>query len=357
MEKNIQEIDLLVLFKKLVAHKKVLIKFILTTTILGIIIAFSLPKMYKVNVTISPESGANESNNGLGNMATILGIGGIGTINKDAVNSSMFPELIQSTPFILEIYNLKIPKNQSDEIISLSQYIKTQKQPWWNHILKLPSSTISYIFSIFNNNDLNKSICNNKIDPFKLTKEQLSTINSIKNSLSATEDTKNGMTIISATFQDPEITAIVADSVVNKLQQYVINYRTKKAYEDYLYLEKLCNERKKEYHNAQYIYANFIDTNKNITSQRTQAEGTRLQNEMNMAFQIYNQIEMQLQVAKAKIQEAKPVFAIVEPATIPLYPTSPNKRSIILGTMFLGLISGSIWILWGKKIWKMLRNK
>ena len=99
-----------------------------------------------------------------------------------------------------------------------------------------------------------------------------------------------------------------------------------------------------------------MDANRNVVLQRTQAEGTRLQNDMSIAFQIYSQVETQLQVARAKVQEAKPVFAIVEPATVPLSPSSPNKKIIILGLMFLGFIGSSAWILFGKELWQSLRD-
>ena len=164
------------------------------------------------------------------------------------------------------------------------------------------------------------------------------------------------MIIVSATFQDPEVAAIVADSTVAKLQEYIIDYRTRKAQEDCNYLDKLCKERKEEYHKAQQAYADFMDTNRNVILQRTQAEGTRLQNDMSIAFQIYSQVETQLQVARAKVQEAKPVFAIVEPATVPLSPSSPNKKVLVLIFIFLGFVGSSSWILFGKNIWKNLKN-
>ena len=99
-----------------------------------------------------------------------------------------------------------------------------------------------------------------------------------------------------------------------------------------------------------------MDTNRNVILQRTQAEGTRLQNDMSIAFQIYSQVETQLQVARAKVQEAKPVFAIVEPATVPLSPSSPNKKVLVLIFIFLGFVGSSSWILFGKNIWKNLKN-
>lgn len=47
------------------------------------------------------------------------------------------------------------------------------------------------------------------------------------------------MTSVTATFQNPKVAAVVADSVVKKLQEYIIDYRTFKSKEDCLYLEKL----------------------------------------------------------------------------------------------------------------------
>lgn len=78
---------------------------------------------------------------------------------------------------------------------------------------------------------------------------------------------------------------------------------------------------------------------------------------MNLAFQIYSQIETQLQTAKAKIQEAKPVFTIVEPASVPLRPIYPNKIIIILAFILGGLIIDSGWIIFGQQLWLILKEE
>lgn len=355
MEQENMRIDLNAILKELIRYKCWIIKFICYGIILGIIIIISLPKTYRVNITLSPESGQNGSSSNLAGMASMLGIGGIGGNGQEALNSTMFPDLIKSTPFILEMYNVEVTPQKSQHAIKLSDYIDTQKSPWWGYIFKLPGIAINGIKSLFISNE-NTNESNSIIDPFRLTGEQNGKINAIKGALSASEDKKSGMTIVSATFQDPEVAATVADSAVAKLQKYIIDYRTRKAQEDCNYLEKLCKERKEEYYKAQKAYADFMDANRNVVLQRTQAEGTRLQNDMSIAFQIYSQVETQLQVARAKVQEAKPVFAIVEPATVPLSPSSPNKKIIILGLMFLGFIGSSAWILFGKELWHSLRS-
>lgn len=349
------EIDLRALIYNLWNKRKTILKIMGIGLLAGIVIAFSIPKTYKVDITLSPESGQNSNTNNFAGMASMLGIGGIGGNGQEALNSTMFPDLIKSTPFILEMYNVEVTPQTSQHAIKLSDYIDTQKSPWWGYIFNLPGMAINGIKSLFISNE-NTNDSNHIIDPFRLTGEQNRKIAIIKGALSATIDSKSNMTIVSATFQDPEVAATVADSAVAKLQKYIIDYRTRKAQEDCNYLEKLCKERKEEYYKAQKAYADFMDANRNVVLQRTQAEGTRLQNDMSIAFQIYSQVETQLQVARAKVQEAKPVFAIVEPATVPLSPSSPNKKIIILGLMFLGFIGSSAWILFGKELWHSLRS-
>lgn len=138
------------------------------------------------------------------------------------------------------------------------------------------------------------------------------------------------MTSVTATFQDSKVAAVVADSVVKKLQEYIIDYRTSKSKEDCLYLEKLFKERQQEYYEAQRKYADYMDSHDNIILQSVRTEQERLQNDMSLAYQVYSQVAGQLQVARAKVQEEKPVFAVVEPAVVPLYPSGTSRKVYVL---------------------------
>ena len=341
------EIDFKKLAGKIQKSKRILLRNCIIGGLIGLIIAFSLPKTYKVDVTLSPESGQNGTGAGLSGMASMLGVSNLGTSGQDALNSSMFPDLIKSTPFILEVYNINVTSEDGKEM-TLSEYIKTQKKPWWGYVFGLPGRAFRGVMSLFHSEDSSRNEKRAEIDPFKLTPEQSGNIAAIKNALSVTVDKKSAMTVVSVTFQDPVVAAITADSAVMKLQKYIIDYRTKKAQADCDYLEKVCKQRKDEYLKTQRDYADFMDMNRNVVLQRTQAEGMRLQNDMSIAFQVYSQVETQLQVARAKVQEAKPVFAIVEPATVPLHPAGPNKMLIIVECLFLAFAGSSAWILFRK---------
>ena len=156
------------------------------------------------------------------------------------------------------------------------------------------------------------------------------------------------MTSVIATFQNPKVAAVVADSVVKKLQEYIIDYRTFKAKEDCLYLEKLFKERQQEYYAAQKKYAYYLDSHDNIILQSVRAEQERLQNDMNLAYQVYSQVASQLQVARAKVQEEKPVFAVVEPAVVPLEPSGTSRKVYVLVFIFLAVCIVIFWDLFGK---------
>lgn len=121
-------------------------------------------------------------------------------------------------------------------------------------------------------------------------------------------------------------------------------------------MEELYKERQQEYYNAQSKYAHYFDTNRNIAFQSVRAEQERLQNDMNLAYQVYSQVAQQLQVARAKIQEEKPVFAIVEPASIPLEPSGSSRKIILAGIIFIAICSAGAWKLFGQEYWHQFRK-
>ena len=77
---------------------------------------------------------------------------------------------------------------------------------------------------------------------------------------------------------------------------------------------------------------------------------------MNLAFQVYSQVAQQLQVARAKIQEEKPVFAVVEPATVPLQSSGTSRKVIVLGFIFLAVCVTGGWELIGQEYWHKLKS-
>lgn len=346
-----QEIDLLDLLRKVIAIRKTLYKAAGIGLVVGIIIAFSIPRQYTVSVTLAPEMGNDAKSSGLASMASSFLGGGAMSNSPDALNATLSSEIISSTPFLLELFDTRVKSLDGEVDTTLVAYLDTQRAPWWSLILGAPGKAIGAIRGLFSE----KVDTATAFNPFQLTKEENKKVETLRKTIQANIDKKTGITTLSVTLQDPKVSAMVADSVVNKLQQYIINYRIAKAKEDCAYLEQLYKERQQEYYDTQQRYARYVDANKSLVLQSVRTEQERLQNDMNLAYQVYSQVAQQLQVARAKIQEEKPVFAIVEPATIPLQ-ASNSRKIVIIGFIFIALVGTIGWKLFSASFLKQFRQ-
>ncbi|MFR6073363.1 chain-length determining protein [Phocaeicola coprocola] len=347
------EIDWMEILRKIISIRKTLYKAAGVGVVLGIIIALSIPKQYTVKVTLSPEMGGDKASGGLASLSSSFLGGGASSNSPDALNATLAPDIVASTPFVLELFNTRVQTLDGELDTTLVAYLDEQKTPWFSYIIKAPGMAIGAIKSIFTE----KVDTVSALNPFQLTEKEATKVEGLRKAIIANVDKKTAMTTITVTLQDPKVTAIVADSIVAKLQQYIIDYRIKKAKEDCSYLEQLYKERQQEYYNAQSKYAHYFDSNRNIALQSVRAEQERLQNDMNLAYQVYSQVAQQLQVARAKIQEEKPVFAIIEPAIVPLLPSSTSRKAIIIGFIFLSIAIVGGWQLLGKEYWDKLKNQ
>ena len=345
------EIDWMDILRRIYAIRKTLYKAAGVGVVLGIIIALSIPKQYTVTVTLSPEMGGDKASGGLASLASSFLGGGATSSSNDALNVTLAPDIVASTPFILELFSTRVQTLDGELDTTLIAYLGEQKQPWWGYIKAAPSMAIGAIKSLFTE----EADTTATLNPFQLTEKETAKVKGLRQSILAEVDKKTAMTTITVTLQDPKVTAIVADSVVAKLQQYIIDYRIKKAKEDCAYLEELYHERQQEYYEAQSKYAHYFDTNRNIAFQSVRAEQERLQNDMSLAYQVYSQVAQQLQVARAKIQEEKPVFAVVEPATIPLQPSGTSRKMILVGVIFFVVCGTGLWKLLGLPYWNNIR--
>ena len=344
------EIDLMDLLRKVIGIRKKIYKAAGIGLIIGIIVAISIPKQYTVEVTLSPEMGSNKGGGLSGLAASFLGSGVSMGDGTDALNASLSADIVSSTPFLLELSNMKVPVSGSEEI-SLSSYLDEESSPWWSYVIGFPGMVIGGVKSLFIE-DEDESIFSDKASQgtIELSKKESQKIESLKKKIVASVDKKTSMTSVTATFQDSKVAAVVADSVVKKLQEYIIDYRTSKSKEDCLYLEKLFKERQQEYYEAQRKYADYMDSHDNIILQSVRTEQERLQNDMSLAYQVYSQVAGQLQVARAKVQEEKPVFAVVEPAVVPLYPSGTSRKVYVLVFVFLSVCIVISWNLFGKDL-------
>ena len=237
---------------------------------------------------------------------------------------------------------------------NLYTYLKEeQRSPWWSAIISFPFKCLGWVMSLFKEEEEGTD---GGVNPFQLTKDEDGVVKALNERIAVSVDKKTSLISLSVTMQDPLISATMTDTVMAKLQDYITEYRTNKARHDLDFTQKLYDEAQKKYYDAQQAYADYVDMNQNISLRSVQTRQERLQNEMNLAYNLYNQTAQQLQLAKAKVQENTPVYTIVQAATVPLKASKPSKLMILVGFVFLAGVGSVGWILFGRNIWTSLKQ-
>lgn len=355
-----KEIDLLELFHKLWMRKKMILIWCMWGVLAGLIIAFSIPKEYSTSIKLAPEAknGRAAVSGGLGALASMAGISAGGNTSSDAVYPQLYPDIVGSVPFILSLLDVPVT-DQKDQHYTIREYLLDKtRRPWWNAVMGAPRKAIGFVLSGGGGSkDKGEKDTLMTFSAFKLSPEDDGLVGELRQRVTASVDQKTNVITIEAQMQDPMVSAILADTVVARLQEYVTNYRTDKARQDLVYALKLNDEAQDEYYKAQQRLADYTDRNQNIATQSARITRDRLENEASLAFNLYNETALQVQNAKSRVQEYTPVYTTIIPATVPMRPTSPRKGLIIGGCTFLAFIACCAWILFGSPLLKEFKEK
>lgn len=345
-----KEIDLMELGMKLWQQRKKLIKWSVIGAVIGVVVAFSIPKEYDTTVKLAPEmSGQQKATGGIASLAAMAGIGGLNSGGVDAVYPMLYPDVVNSVPFMTSLFDVPVHDKKGKNETTVRLYLEEDtKSPWWGVVLGLPGKLIALVRPADDDDEPEGAPGEHKTNAFRLTKAEDELVESLRARIGTSVDTKTSVVTINVKMQDPMVSALLADTVVKRLQEYITDYRTNKARQDLEYIAKLNEEAKANYYAAQEKLAAYQDRNQGISLHAAQTTRERLENESSLAFTLYNQTSQQLQAAKAKVQENTPAYAEIVPATVPVQQTSPRKIFILIGFTFLAFVACAAWILFGK---------
>ena len=351
-----QEIDIMELISKLWKKRAMIIKWCIAGAVIGLVAGFSIPKTYTASVTLAPES-QQKTSSSVSSIASMMGVNLNNSV--DAISVEMFPDVVHSTPFIVELFDLPVTFERKDSVIttSLVEYMKEyQKSPWWTPVLKFPMTALGWCIDLVRSDKEEEEAGDGTLDPSNLPKKERGVVKYFAENIMVNVDKKTGKTSMSLVMQDPLVVATVMEAVTENLKDYMSDYRTSKARQDIENLEVICDQRKADYYKAQQAYAQFVDANQSVIRQSAQAERERLQQEMNLAYQVYSQVATNLEGARIQEQQAKPVFVILDPVTVPIRKTAPSKAKMLVIFTFLAGCCAVAWVLFGDEYWKKLKE-
>lgn len=330
------------LWQDIKKHRKLYYKVLPITFVAIAFLTLSIPNYYRCTVMLAPElSTGNRANSSLASLASNFGINlNLNRPSVDAILPTLYPDLMNSVAFRASLFPVKVRyENDSTDLMTYYDYLKDhQKYPWWTTAIDAVFQVLLYPFKS------KESDGNSEVNTFQLTKQQARIAKLIAKRVVCDVDKKTMAITINVTDQDPLICAIVADSVQNRLQEFITDYRTKKARIDLAYNKKLYDEARERYENARKAYASHADANRNVLFEGSQTEILKYQNEMNIEFQAYSQVVAQMYMAEAKVQEETPAFTTLQPASVPIKKAGPSRAKTCLAFLFLAFLISTAWI-------------
>jgi len=335
--KSSKVIDLRVICNQIWDNRRLFYKVLPIVFVLSCIYIFSLPRYYTSNIKLAPEMENSGTGGTLGSIAASFGLDLSEMQTSDAITPLLYPNLMEDNGFVASLMNIQV-KSQDGEInTNYHDYLKKhQKFAWWNY-------PINWLKSLLPKKEDKGGTKNGTYDPYNLPKSEEDVLSAARGNISIAIDKKTGVISISVESQDPLICRTLADSVKEKLQVFITDYRTNKARIDYEYYKKLTADAKQDYEKVRRYYASMADASTNIRLRSVELKMEDVENDMQLKLNAYSTINAQLQAAKAKVQEKTPAFTMIKGASVPVKPAGPKRMIFVAAMMMLATFVTIVW--------------
>jgi uncharacterized protein involved in exopolysaccharide biosynthesis len=335
------------IWRALLKYKFLIAITALLFAVLGALYSLTINNEYEASVKMVPESADSKSGGsggGLGGLSSLAGLAGInigGATGVDAIQPAMYPNIVESIPFLQELVHAKIYNPKIKKWQVLRDYLKEHQS---NAPIKLYDSEkleeerAKKQLSDVDLKDLNVPISPGQtIDFINIDLKEAQILKKLKSYIKVEVDKKTMFLTITCTLQNPIIAANLTSLVQSQLTRYIVNYRTEKVRKEMEFLTSRQAEARKRYDQALFTFSNYKDQNRNRFLNVAKTQEKKLQYEVDLAFNLYSSLTSQLSEAQIRVQKETPIFKVLEPAQVPLSRSSPKRSLITIGAMFIGI--------------------
>jgi hypothetical protein len=154
-----------------------------------------------------------------------------------------------------------------------------------------------------------------------------------------------GVTEILTRLPDPKAAALVNALVVERIQEYMTEYRIEKARQNFENVTLQYEEARTRYEEAQLELAEYQDANINVRSNVVRTQEEYLRDQRNLRFNVYNSLAQEVEQARLVMQQEIPVFNILEKPNVPTSSYTGSSDLVLVFSIVLGFFSGAFWVL------------
>ena len=328
-------------------------KLIIVVAVLFIMLAFVdyklSPAEYQSEATVFLESGSGNGSTAAA-LAGLLSGAPAASSGGETFGPAMYPKIVSSQAFLNALAVIKIPANPyTKDSITLEEYFaKGAPLSFFQKVKNLPTS-LAHIFSRSVQEPAPKVIPLPKIVDSTLTvQSQISANMFFSNKVPPIvqlEGPRNrvitilrprikvkvvdGEVTVSVKMPDSFLAAAVNKILLEQLINYVTAFKTMKQQTSIDFLQRRFAESKGVYMAEQQSLAGLKDNSLGVIFESAQTRQQVLENELIIAFNVYNQFAVQLEAAKIELKKETPLFRVLEPISLPSPQVEPSFSSKI----------------------------
>ena len=336
---NEDSINIIELFSSIYKNKKLIINVTLIFSLIGIIYSLSIKNIYKASTVFYPHIEKVNSSQGLRNLAGLAGIN-IGNDNQENIPPTLYPNLINSPQFKIEVLNDSI--NYNGNTITYRKYLDNNLSKF--NIKEFLFKPITYFIDLF----LAKDIINDKkinLNMLELSEDEYEIHKYLDNVIKLELNEDEGFLDLSVEDNNPYVASQIAKTANLILQKNIIDFKIKNINDTYNFIKSQLELAKINFYNSQDKLAIFKENNRNIQSDIFKNQYSRIEDEYLIAKNIYNELAINKEKIAIDVKKNTPIFTIIKPVVIPNEKSGPRRLLIVITYSFLGIILSSLYVI------------
>ena len=336
-EDEISLLDILVVFAR---KKRLIVGSIIAFALLGLTIAITSSAEYTSDAKVVRE--AEDGQSGMpfsGGLSALQGLGVRLGGSASGLNPESYPDILRSREVRLAVVRDTFYVQEMGRSMTYVDYVN-REPGWtshvWRYTVGLPGTLLDAMRGDEGPQAGDRVGTPGADERRALTEEEAGAIRAVENVLSTSIDRETGLMSISVTTGDPVLSAGLADSFSRHLTERVRSIRTQKSRDNMRFMEERMEEARAALREAEERMANFMDRNRNITTESLRTERDRLRRQVNFAEQLYSDVQAQMTQSQIELQRSEPVLTVLEEPVVPSRPSGPRRTLIVLLSLILG---------------------
>lgn len=324
-------------------ERRTLVKLMVGSLVIGFVLAFGSGKEYVATTRILPYRSGLSGTAGLSGLAGLAGIRLPAGVADQTITADLYPEVARSLDFRIQVAETPIFFSDLDRTVTTVTYFRDARRlPLTELIAKYTIELPGEVLASFRSDPLRLPTGDaSGADGDSLVsydRSYLKLIRKLDRRLAVTFDKRTSIITITGRMPDPVGAANLVRTSSGLLMQSIIDYESRKAGEQFRFVDDQYQQAKSRYERAQRDLAVFTDRNRVITTALAQIDRDRLQREAEQTFEIYQQFGRELEQARIRMNQDTPVFTILERVSVPSERASPNRLLIVFVAAVIGLL-------------------